>query len=94
MAGAVALEVSVGVDQAGQHVLPGGVDLDVARRAAGRAAADGDRIERHHRADRVALDHDVDRTAGRRPVAVHHRGVADHEALRPHAMLHAPRLGG
>ena len=60
LAAALLLQVRVRVDEAGQHVLAGGVDHGVGlRRAARSAAAERHRVERDHVGDHVVLDDDV-----------------------------------
>jgi hypothetical protein len=73
----------VRIDQPGQNVLAGGVDLRGAGaglRAPRVAAGHGHRIERDHLRDGSVLDHDVVRPLGRRAVAVDDDGVANDQA--------------
>ncbi len=83
---ALVLHVRVGVDQPGQHVFAGRVDLGRVRvrprTTIGAVAPQSDRVERDELGDRAALDDDVERSLGRSPVPVDDRGVADDESSR------------
>src|ERR1035437_4213103 len=94
LAGAVALEVRVRVDETGEDELAGRVDLDVTGGSPGVTPVHRDRIERHDIRDRVPDDDDVERAAGRRAVAVDDGGVADHEPRWALAVGDALGLGG
>jgi hypothetical protein len=81
-AGALVLQVGVGVDQTGQDILARRVDLHRSRtglRSPPIPSAHRDRVERDDLGDRVAFDDDVERPAGRRSVAVGNDRVADDE---------------
>ena len=75
---ALLVPVHVGVDDAGHHVLAGGVDHRVAKRAATMAVG----RRRADRRDQAVLDDDVDRTVRRLGVAVDDHRVADDETTR------------
>ena len=83
---AIALHVRVVVDQARQDEFPGGIDLHITGRSTGITTAHGNGVKRHDFRDGVADDHDVDGAAGGCTVAVHHGGVADHEACGAHTV--------
>src|SRR6185437_13244869 len=79
-AAAFVLQMCVRVDETGQHVLARRVNLDgagVGARTPAGAPARRHRIERHDLRDGVALDDDVERTFGRRTVAVDDGRVAN-----------------
>ncbi len=70
---AFVLQVHVRVDDAGHHVLPGGVDNRIGGRVLGRGRADA--------GDQAVLDEDVGRAKRRLAVAVDHHRVADEQTL-------------
>jgi hypothetical protein len=74
------LDVPVRVDQPREDELPARVDLDVGCGTTRAPFAYSNRIEEDDLRDRVSLDDDVGRAAGRRPVAVDDSGVADRES--------------
>ena len=84
LAAPLLLNVRVGVDEAGQHVLSRGVDngigLGCDERGALPAARHRDGVERNHVGDGVVFDHDVLGPAGRRAVAIYDHGVVDQQA--------------
>jgi hypothetical protein len=76
------------VDEAGEHVLAGGVDDGVGPRCDGPAAPERDGIERDDIGDGVVLDQDIFGSAGGCAVPIHHYGVMDQQAPI------APPVGG
>ena len=70
------LRMGMRVDQAGQHVFSGSVNLHIGGNAAAAAAA-GHRIKRNHGSDDVIGNDDVFGTRGRGAVAVGDGGIAN-----------------
>ena len=81
-----ALEMSMRVEQSGEDVLSGGIDLHVACGAPRAAAVERDRIEVDDVRDDVAGEHDGGGPARGSTVAIDDHRVADHEARGPHAV--------
>ena len=89
------LQMGVGIDEPGEHVLAGSVDHCIRRRPAPPAApAKSHRIERDHIGDGVVFDENILGPAGRRAVAVHYRGVMDQQAVHPLSVGGGLRHGG